>query len=116
MVIRNLLVTLLALFFSALLPACGGDDDKTPANCAAICAQQNNLCKSANDCDKQCSSLAQLVSKTGCDTEFQEGLNCLSEKNVCDEMETACPSASFYACVSTFCAAPANAAEPLCAE
>lgn len=105
------------LFFvvGILALGCGGGDDdktdKTPATCAATCAQQNRLCGTKDDCDTQCSAVAQVVSKTGCNVEFQQSLDCLSEKNVCDEDETACPATSFYACVDASCA---NSADPLC--
>jgi hypothetical protein len=103
---------------SLLAGACsGGDDDdrgqKTPATCAAICAQQNGLCGTKDDCDARCSTLAQILGHTGCDAEFQEGLDCLSEKNVCDEDETACPAMSFDACIDAYCASAA-ASDPVC--
>lgn len=106
------------LFISSLgfLLACGSDDDKTPATCAAICAQQSDLCKATKDCDTTCSVVAQVLKKTGCEAEYQQGLDCLAEKNVCDDDETACPGESFFACIGRFCAAPANASDPLCAD
>jgi hypothetical protein len=109
-----LLVTALPLF----MLACGDDDSanddaKTPATCPAICEQQNNLCNTKNDCGIQCSVLSAVIAKTGCNKEFQEGLDCLAAKNVCDEQETACPATSFGACVEIFCGA--NATDPICA-
>jgi len=119
MTLRSLFLTLLVTASPCLVLACGGGDDdddapaKTPATCAAICAQQNSLCNTKDDCDKLCSVVAAVLAKNGCDSEAQEVLDCLSAKNVCDLAETACPSTSLDACHASFCAA--NATDPLCA-
>lgn len=109
----------LPLFFFLLgivaLGCGGGDDDKgdkTPATCAATCAEQNRLCGTKDDCDAQCSANAQVVAKTGCDAEFQQGVDCLAAKNVCDADETACPATSFFACIDAYCAK--GSTEPFC--
>lgn len=117
MMIRNFSVlALIATALPLLVAACGGGDDdneaKTPATCAAVCAQQNRLCSTNDDCDMVCGVLAAVVARTGCQMESQEGLDCLAEKNICDEQSTACPAESFDACFAAFCSA--NATDPLC--
>lgn len=123
MIRKNLWRAAIVSAFSVMPLACGGGDDakddspdgdaKTPATCEAICAQQNRLCNTQRDCAMQCSVLSTVVTKTACQKEFQEGLECLSAKNVCDAQEVACPATSFDACIDIFCTT--NTADPICA-
>jgi hypothetical protein len=105
------LFTLLAL----AAVACGSDgedDDGGRATCAAVCAEQNELCGSSDDCSMICSSLAQMNSKSGCDAEYQEALDCLAAAKQCDEDETLCPGESYLACLDDYCAV--HPSEPFC--
>lgn len=83
-----------------------------PPTCENVCARQNALCGTAEDCGATCAGLRDLVFRSGCDAQYQEGLACLDEKDVCDSNETVCPATSFTTCVQSYCAA--NAADPAC--
>jgi len=113
-----------ALIFFPLVAACGGsgDDDSSSgsggsggsgsggsgtmpveATCASICAQQNKLCGTKDDCLGTCASLNDVAARSGCQSQYQEGLDCLAKKNVCDSAETACPATSFNDCLKVYC-------------
>jgi hypothetical protein len=110
---RPITIVLLTL---ALLACNGADDDtgdeKTPATCPGICAQQNRLCGTKTDCVALCAKVDEILTKTDCAGPAQEGYVCLFDKNVCDRDETACPSTALNACIDTFCAA--NPSDPIC--
>lgn len=114
--------SLLGVIVLAFTIACGGGDDssdddsaaRTPATCPDICAQQNRLCGSMDDCAALCPTVLTMLERTGCMAPFQEELNCLSAKNVCDDQETACPETALNACIDTFC--QTNSADPACAS
>jgi hypothetical protein len=112
--------SLAVVLLFAVPSACGGDDSddddsaaRTPATCPDICAQQNRLCGSMDDCSAFCPPVLDMLQRTGCMAPFQEELDCLSAKNVCDDQETACPETALNACLDTFC--QSNPADPVCA-
>ena len=99
------------------LGACGGDDEedapsKTPATCRDICARQNTLCSDDDNCAAICPVIEDTNNRSGCADEFQLGLDCLSDADVCDNMSTTCPAQSYDACLATWCAS--NPTELVC--
>jgi hypothetical protein len=96
------------------LAACGTVDTE----CHSAC-QQSNSCSPANgllQCDSTCSAIDQQASVTGCGSEIEDWLDCVTQ-NVCNtaNQEACAPSLNARnTCVDAFCAK--NATLPACAN
>ena len=106
--VNSLTRTFLPLALLAL-SACGGDDDSSknsppPAACASVCAQQNKLCDTTNECASSCTMSEQSVAKAGCGAQYQALLECQAKEQVCDIGSTECPETDFQSCYVRYCA------------